>query len=209
MKGATKYIIVFLITCAIFGTAWFVSSYLNARKFAELQQTQDQISIGILSSETEFDLLKDKSCDASAMEVFSDDLANLADKIAFSEEHFANPAEIATLKQQYTLLEIRDFLLTKRVAERCKQTPSFIFYFYGTKDDCPDCTRQGYVLDALRTAHPDVRIYAFDYNLELDTIKALRSIYKVGDTIPALVVNGVTYSGYQTLEQLQTLLKRK
>lgn len=208
-KHSTKYIIAFFLTVAIFASAWYTSTALNNKKFANLQAAQDKISIDILSSETDFDLLKENTCDNSAFSVFSADLATLAEKIAYSEQNVGTPEEISTLKKQYTLLEVRDFLLTKRVAERCKQTPVAIFYFYGTKEGCVDCTRQGYVLDVLREQNPSVRIYAFDYNLDLSTIKALRDIYKVGDMLPSLVINGTTYAGFQSLEQLQALIPKQ
>ena len=208
-KHTPKYILVFILTLGIFCSAWFISAAINERKFTNLKAAQDKISIDILSSETEFDLLKEESCDATATSVFSDELASLADKITYSEQHVATAEEIVVLKQQYTLLQVRDFLLTKRVAERCNQTPIAIFYFYGTKEGCDDCTRQGYVLDALRQQQSQVRVYSFDYNLDLSTIKALRSIYKISDTLPAIVINGVTYQGYQSLEQLQRLVSKQ
>jgi hypothetical protein len=208
-KQPWKYTLVFLITLAIFTSAWYTSDTINKRKFANLQASQNQISIDILSSETQFDLLKDDTCDASATSVFSDDLATLAEKIAYSEQNVGTPDEISALKKQYTLLEVRDFLLTKRVAERCHQNPVSIFYFYGTKEGCGDCANQGYVLDALRQSHPEVRVYAFDYHLDLSTIKALRTIYKIGDTLPTLVVNGVTYNGFQSLDELNALIPKQ
>jgi hypothetical protein len=206
MKQYIKYILTFVVTVAIFGGAWYASDMLNQRKFANLQATQDKISIDILSSETDFDLLKENSCDTSSASVFSNDLGVLAEKISYSEQNVATPQEISALKKQYTLLEVRDFLLTKRVAERCHYTPVVVFYFYGTKEACPDCVRQGYVLDVLRQNHADVRVYAFDYNLDLSTIKALQSIYKIGAALPAVVVNGTTYNGFQSLEQLEALM---
>ncbi len=202
----SKYFFVFLLTLGIFAGAWQTSTILNDKKFANLKATQDQVSIDILSSETQFDLLQEDSCVESATSVFGRELASLAEKIAYTEQHVTTSVEINTLKKQYTLLQVRDFLLTKRVSERCKQVTTTIFYFYGTSADCLDCVRQGYVLDAIRSQYPSVRVYSFDYNLDLDTIKALVSIYKIGDTLPALVINGTTYQGYQTLEQLRALI---
>ncbi len=206
MKGFRIYIVVLLITCAIFGSAWFASAYFNARKFAKLQDAQNKISLGILSSETQFDLEHANTCDVAS--VFSTDLANLAEKISYSEENVATPGEIDTLKKQYTLLEIRDFLLNKRTAERCNQTFTSIFYFYGTKDSCTDCVKQGYILDAIKQKFPDVRIYAFDYNLDLDSVRALKASFGVVEPLPALVINGVTYQGYHSLDEVSNYLKK-
>ena len=207
-KHSSKYILTLLLTAFVFAGSWYTSDTLNKKKFADLKNAQDKISIDILSSETEFDLLKEGTCDNTAASVFSTDLNTLAQKISYSEQHVATPDEINVLKKQYTLLQVRDFLLTKRVAERCHETPIAIFYFYGTSEDCPDCVKQGYVLDALRQNNPKVRVYAFDYNLDLSTIKALISIYKVGTTVPALVVNGTTYQGFRSLDELTSIVAK-
>jgi glutaredoxin len=100
-------------------------------------------------------------------------------------------------------------LLTKRIAERCKQKINTIFYFYGSKDACSECVKQGYVLDALREKYQALRVYSFDYNLDLSTIKALNSIYKIQNTLPSLVVNGKTVSGFKTVEELESLLPKE
>ncbi len=206
-KHFPKYILVFLLTIGIFVFAWSLSAYINQQKFNNLQDVQNKISIDILSSETQFDLLKEGTCDESASSVFSKDLISLAEKIAYSEQNNVTQ-DIETFKKQYSLLEVRDFLLTKRVAEACHHTPISIFYFYGTKLDCPDCVKQSYVLDALRQNNPAIRVYAFDYNLDLSTIDALVSIYNIGENLPALVINGITYNGYKTLDQLAVLIPK-
>ena len=207
-KHIPKYILVFFVTFAVFAIAWVLSAQINERKFANLKAEQDQVSIGILSSETEFDLLKEGTCDDNVGSVFAESLASLASKISYSEQNVATPQEIAALKKQYTLLEVRDFLLAKRAAERCKQSFTSILYFYGTSEGCPECVKQGYVLDALRQLDPQIRIYAFDYNLDLSTIKALVSIYNISDALPALVINGVTYQGFQSLADLKVLVSK-
>ncbi len=51
------YVLALVITGAIFGTALYVSNYLNDRRLAEIRATQDNISIDILSLETQFELL--------------------------------------------------------------------------------------------------------------------------------------------------------
>lgn len=209
MNGFRKYIYVFLITCVLFASAWYASTYFNSRKLNEVKDIQNKVAVDILSSETQFTLLEELSCQDLNNSVFSTEIATLAEKISYAEQNLSASDEIDLLKKQYTILEVKDFLLTKRVGERCKQTPASILYFYGRKENCEDCVKQGYVLDAIRQRYPYVRVYSFDYNLDLSTIKALRTIYKIGDKLPALVVNGKTYNGYQSLEQLEALIPKQ
>ncbi len=209
MKGFQKYFFVFLITCGIFATAWYLSAYVNTKKINEIKDIQNKIAIDILSSETQFSLLEELSCKDIDRPVLSEEIATVADKINYSEQNVNATDEVQLLKKQYTILQVKDFLLSKRIAERCKQKINTVFYFYSDKDVCTDCVKESYVLDALRQKYPTLRVYSFDYNLDLSTIKALRSIYEIKDTLPGLVIDGKTVSGFKTVEEVEALLPKE
>ncbi len=201
-----KYVLVFIITGMLFIIAGYTSNYFNNKKIDQLKSIQDKISVDILSSETQFALLEDLSCKEVSNTVLSQELATLADKIAYSETNIGNSDEIIGLKKYYSLLEIKDYLLMKKISERCGTKSAFALYFYSNKEDCQDCERQGYALTELRAKYPILRVYSFDYNLDMSAIKAMISIYKVGDTLPAMVINGKVYNGFQTADQLEAIL---
>lgn len=203
-----KYIIVFLITVGLFLGAISLSGYLNNRKLAEVQGIQDKISIDILSSETQFSLLSELSCQDVSRSNLSSELNSLAEKIAYSENNIGNTNDdVIELKKFYSLLEIKDFLLMKKINERCNTKTYSILYFYTTEVNCSECTKQGYVLTALREKYPDLRVYSFDYNLDLSALRAMISIYKVEDTkLPALVVNDKLTTGFQSIEDIEKLI---
>ncbi len=203
-----KYLIVFIITLGVFGTALYVSNTLNAKKLNELKSIEDKLSVDILSSEVQYSLLEELSCKEVTTSVLSDELSSLADKIAFTEQNFGSGSDqIKQLKQSYSLLEIKDYLLMKKISERCGKKSVFVLYFYANEDTCPDCVRQGYILTELHDAYPELRVYSFDYNLDLSAIKTLISIYKVPSQLPALIINGQVYAGLQTKEQIENVLK--
>jgi len=156
-----------------------------------------------MSSETQFSLLQEQSCKDVTNTILSSELNSLADKITYSENNIgANDTDVVSLKKYYSLLEIKDYLLMKQMRTRCGDDSIFILYFY-KNDNCADCTKQGYVLTSLREKYPDLRIYSFDYNLDLSAIKTMTSIYKVPDNLPAIVINGKVYSGLKTLEEIE------
>jgi hypothetical protein len=68
--------------------------------------------------------------------------------------------------------------------------------------------KQSYVLDAIREKYPTLRLYSFDYNLDLSTIKALKSIYKITDALPGLVIDGKTVNGFKTVSEIESLLPK-
>jgi hypothetical protein len=199
-----KYIIVFFITLTIFVVGLWVSNYFNNRKIDQLKKTESTISLDLLSSETQFSLLQEQSCkEVESSTVLSSELNSLADKIAYSENNIGSEnIDVVSLKKHYSLLEIKDYLLMKKIKERCGENSIFILYFY-KNDNCDDCTKQGYVLTTLREKYPDLRVYSFDYNLDLSAIDTMKSIYKVPDDLPAIVINGKVYSGFKTLEEIE------
>jgi hypothetical protein len=202
-----KYVLVFVITCGIFGTSWYLSGYFNERKLVGIRETQNQVATDIIASETQFDLLEELSCDDIGNTYLSDEIGKLAEKIAYGEQNLNAPEEILLLKQQYTILEAKEYLLTKRIAERCNKQITTILYFYATKDACADCVKQGYVLDAVREKYKAVRVYSFDYDLDSSTIRALKTIYKMEDgELPALVINGEVYTGFLSLPDIEATL---
>ena len=209
MKGFQKYFFVFLVTCGIFAVGWYLSSYVNNKKINEIKDIQNKIAIDILSSETQFSLLEELSCQDLNNSILSQEIATIADKINYSEQNVNAKDEVELLKKQYTILQVKDFLLSKRISERCKQKIHTVFYFYSNKDLCTDCEKQSYVLDALRQKYPSIRVYSFDYDLDLSTIKALKSIYKIQQNLPGIVVDGKTMSGFKTVEDIEAMLPKE
>jgi len=200
-----KYFVVFLITALIFGLAFYLSDFLSNRKINKLQSLQEDVSLDILSSQTEFDLLAERSCESLGRSILASKLGELAEKIEFSERNIGKTSEVVRLKKQYSLFEIKDYLLMKRVLRRCNLPAYFVLYFY-SNENCQDCEKEGFVLTALREKHPDLRVYSFDYDLDLGAIRALKDLYKIKPELPALVVNEKTFQGFQDMETLEKLL---
>lgn len=201
-----KYVIVFFITSTIFISGLWLSSYFNSQKIDQLKVIESKISLDLMSSETQFNLLAEISCKEISNTVLSSELNSLADKISYSENNIGvENVDVISLKKYYSLLEIKDYLLMKKITERCGEKSIFILYFY-KNDNCQECTKQGYVLTGLHEKYPNLRVYSFDYNLDLSAIKAMISIYKVPDNLPAIVINGKVYSGFNSSEDIEKLI---
>ena len=204
-----KYLFAFVITAAIFATAIFASTYFDNKRIAEVQAIEDKIAVDILALETQFDLLEDLSCEAiSENSVLSSELNSLERRLAFTEGQLGTDnAEVERLKRSYSLLQIKDYLLMKRVSEKCNLDPIFIFYFYSNAGDCDECTRAGHVLTHLREQYPKLRVYSFDYNLDLSALQTLITVNNIeGNTLPAIVINDEVKYGFQSVEALEEVL---
>ncbi|MDP3763246.1 MAG: hypothetical protein Q8Q92_01135 [bacterium] len=204
MIDSKKYIAAFAITAVIFGTAIFVSNILSQKKLEDVRAIENRVALDILSSETQFALLEETSCRDIGPGFLSKELGSLGEKLSYAEEQTElNTADLEYLKRSYFLLEIKDYLLMKRLTEKCGIRPTFILYFYSTKDVCEDCEKMGYVLTALRDKYPDLRVYSFDYHFDLGAIKTLISIYKVNSDLPAIIINRETIYGFHSVEDLE------
>jgi len=201
-----KYIIVLLITLGLFGIAAYSSSFLDQKRLAELKTVQDKISLDIMSSETEFAILEELSCKDASNSLLTSRLNELESKIQYSEQNIGiNNPEVITLKRYYTILQIKDYLLMKRISDRCKLNSTFVLYVYDP-NLCTDCSKQALVLNSLRTKYPNLQIYSFDNTVESSAMKALILTYKVPNEYPSFVINGKVYSGFKTVEDIEKLI---
>lgn len=202
-----KYIFSFLITAIIFTTAIYLSNYFAEKKLDEIRNIQDKIAIDILSSETQFSLLEESSCKEFGTGTLSTELGNLEDKLTYTEsERGHDDPEVITLKKYYSLLEIKDYLLMNKISDKCKKTPLSIIYFYGTDNNCSDCEKEGYVLTHLRETYPELRVYSFDYNIDVSAVKTLISINKIKNELPAIIIKDKVYYGFQGVDELEKIM---
>ena len=203
-----KYLIVFLITLGLFLTATYLSNYFSDKKINQLKLIQDKIAIDILSSETQFSLLSELSCKNITDSVLSGELGELGQKLEWGEKNLGNTEEVSYLKKYYSLLQIKDYLLMKKISSRCGVKSAFILYFYTTAENCSECEKESLVLSSLREKYGELRVYSFDYSIDLSAVKALLQIYKIKDTeLPALVLGDELLTGFRSIEELELKVK--
>ena len=205
-KDWIRYILVFLITLTLFLSSAWLSSFMNTKKIRDIRNIQDKISIDIMSSETQFQLLQEFTCKDVSAATLSSELNSLAEKISYSEENINKRDDVQDLKKYYSLLQIKDYLLMQKIKDRCNMPVTPIFYFYTTLENCSNCVKEAAVLNKLRTEYPELRVYSFDYNLDLSALKTLLRTFKVEDTkLPALYMNDKLYTGFLDENDIKTL----
>jgi len=199
-----KYVLAFAITAVIFATAVYTNNYFNDRRIGEMRSIQDSIATNISSSEVEVALLSDIPCNEAGSSMLSSELNPLAERIAYSEENIGTDnADVIALKKAYSLLEIKDYLLMKDIAKRCGQKFGSALYFYGNNESCPDCDKASYVLTYLRNKYPELRVYSFDYNLDLSAVQTLIKMLKIKSALPAIVIDREVLNGFQERDVLE------
>ena len=201
-----RYSIVFIITAIIFGFTFWLSNQLSAGKIKEIQNLEDQIALRILSTETRYSLLENSSCQHIGGNNTSDiglnsELTDMAHRVKFmANELGADNEKVVALKQYYTLLQIKDYLLTKELYNRCGTHIASILYLY--QDVCQDCVKQSIILDDLAKKYPEIRVYWIDKDIETPALDTLVSILNIQKT-PSIVIKDKAYSDFQTTEQIE------
>ena len=207
-----KYVITFLITGGIFLVAFFLSDNINNKKIEVIKDTRDKIAIDILSTETRFALLSASSCSNSMQDndfeaSLTEELNNLAQKLKFIESQLGvDDEQVLIVKRQYTILQIKDYLLVQEFSKRCNQHVPTILYFH--ENDCADCRKQSIVLDKIHELFPQVRVYWLDRGLDDPTMRTLVSMFKITQ-VPSLVFEEKKYDGLQDLDVLTALLEKE
>ncbi len=199
-------LIALVVTMVIVATVIYAVNYLDNRRVAELDSIQNQLATDTLSVETQFALLEEAPCEAlTEGNTLSATLADLGARLVLAEERLsATDPKVLELKKQYTLLEIRDYLLTKRLAKACHaDTPVALYFYSNVPGACVDCDRASYALSYLHETYPNLRVYSFDYNLDLGALKTLIAVEKIHPEFPAFVVEGKHSYGFTSLDILE------
>lgn len=197
-----------LITVVIIGTVVYAINYLDKRRLSELTSIQNQLATDTLSLETQFSLLETAPCeDQASGNELSKEVSDLGSRLAQAEDRLGSKNEqVIELKKQYSLLQIRDYILTKKLENTCHTKPVVALYFYSNEPGaCSDCDKASYALSYLHEKNPTIHVYTFDYNLDLGALKTLIAVLKVEPNFPAFVVEGKRSYGYTTLEDFEKL----
>jgi len=205
------YAVAFVISVLLFSSGFLIGLQLVQNVNEGLRQELDSLKLRTTEMELLLLLKQNSSVElcpfyAEQLRLFDVQTTDFGQKIDFLEKNRGREdGAVQSLKREYLLMQMRDYLLVQRINQECPQKISTILFFY-TNQDCPECTRQGEIGPPLKREMPGVMIYAFDVDLKSAAVQALEKIYGVGN-YPTLVINGKAYQGYQSKEQVEALLK--
>ena len=204
-----KYVLVFFITSFIFAIGFWLSNYINNQKVSEINALRQELQLNVLSIETQFSILETAICENSSFSTLASELYEMGAKLSYMESRFGqrNP-EVIKLKKYYSLLEIKNWLLVKKAKKECQAQLIPILYFYSNRKNCPSCPKQGYVLSYLRNKYPFLRIYSFDYNLDLAALSTIKSIYSLKNKPPIIIIGKKVYYGFKDKAALSKILPK-
>ena len=115
--------------------------------------------------------------------------------------------EFKLIEREYTLSEIKYWLLAKQSKIDCGSDAVSVLYFYSDAEgQCKDCSAQGTILSFLKEQFKDrLLVFSIDVNVEDPMLSILKKTKEVND-LPTLVIEEDSYSGLLEQEKLKTII---
>jgi hypothetical protein len=209
----TKYMAALAITILIFISGILIGNYLGSLKANQVSALQEDIFFNTFGLDVKYDLLLDLDCEeimvSEGSPVEIDDLREVGQKLTYLENQLgAKDREVRKLKEYYHLLEIRHFLLSKSLEEKCDLSTNIVLYFYAIDEICEACEGQGNVLTFLHRKNPLFNVYSFDITIDNPAVDSLKERYGIetGRDVPAIVFEGEVYKGFRDKNELARIL---
>jgi len=202
-----KYLAVFAISTLIFIAGLGLGLAITHYELSGIQDIEERLRADIASAELEYVLIAENPCNPAALSVAASKLDELGQTLNYMENKLGKTnQDVLRLAEYYSLLEIRHWLLMRKVNDECSDKYDLILYFYSNiPEECADCEDQGYILSYLKKERPDVYIYSFNVGIDSSALNALKKIYGI-ETVPTLVINDETFVGFKTLEEIKEII---
>lgn len=205
-----------VITTFIFSAGLLLGLYIERFFLSDLSSRTADIENSV--REIELEMLYFQSVDESYSCIFLNELVRkinnnldtLANRLlSYSESDILfTKVEMRNIKQTYTYLLIKDWLLQERIKETCGTKTVTILYFY-TVEDCDDCVTQGNILTLLKNDFKEsVMVFPLDVGIDIEMIKILMSNFNLKST-PALIIDGEAHPGITNKAHLTEIICSK
>jgi len=113
------------------------------------------------------------------------------------------PERYEYLKKKYHLMQLRTFLLYKRLNDECEQQSDVILFYFSKNN--PESQEQGEILDGI-VEKQDVTVFAVELNYSKE-IEFVERYYVIKEA-PSLVINFETIKeGLTQAEEIEELIK--
>ena len=199
------YIAAFAITTLVFIVGILIGNQFTATKLNQIEGLQQELNARTIGAELQTLLLTQFPC-TSFNSTLTEELFDVGTKLDYMENQLGkNNKEVLSLKEYYSLLEIRHWLLLRLAKERCGTDYNLVLYFYSNLGDCPDCDQQGSVLSTLHKKYPGVNIYSFDINLPNPALQTVKRIFGVKQA-PTTIANTKVMQGIRDKNELEAVL---
>lgn len=201
-----RYFLTWVLVTLVFLIGLFLGQWIAEWKMEEFAQEEKEFRNYLFGLELLPEILAESLCEADVF-ALTEKKVEMGRLLTELEARLGkdNP-DVISLKKDYTLLSLKQWLLVKRIKEECGKNLTIILFFYSNKQNASLSEAQGYVLDYLYLKYPNTLVtYALDTDLDLPVLDVVKEVYGIRQ-VPSLVINEVTYPGFQPKQKLESLL---
>ncbi|HLC33144.1 MAG TPA: hypothetical protein VJJ82_04925 [Candidatus Nanoarchaeia archaeon] len=206
MEKTQGVVTIFLLVVVVFALGVVFGNSWNSADASEAGKLLQSSELDAESFRVEQELFNsfESNCDLAKtrLGVLSNDLARLGKVLGAKNAREQLGSEYDFHKKKFHLMQIRTYILEKKLSSDCAGSGNVILYYFSQDD--PASEEEGTVLDLLVAEYP-LHVFAIEYNYAKE-LKFLEEYYQVNNT-PTLVVNfKEVLSGPVSKEQLVPLL---
>ena len=205
-----RYVIAFLITIGFFIIGIFIGFQLSNTRISYLQESATQQRLDFDSLQVQYlyagKLTEQGNCNAIEATLNTNilNLIKTQERLEqYEKESTTQLIAFRTLKREYTLAELRYWLLVRDTQDICHRDAITVVYFYTDDKNCPECRTEGFILTYLKKLFKD-RLLVFSLDAELTEeplVNLLIQSYNV-TTYPSIIVNDELLEGFQNKDQV-------
>lgn len=203
-------IMAFFVTVSIFLIGFLVSEEYNAYKVSSIKDDYRGLFEDMESLQLEEMYLEQKNSSSCSLreyqlEQLSGRLNDVMKRLVAYQNAREFSSEFFNLKRDYTLLQLRAWILTRSIQKECDLDVISVLYFFDLTT-CPSCEEQGYVLDFYRreVGHK-LMVFSVDRELSLPIMGMITTDYNVSSA-PVLIINGKKHDGLVNKDQMKEIL---
>ncbi len=200
------YLIAFVVTVAIFSLGIYVGMVIDesakANVDSELRTVEQDLYLSRIMLLMEENTTAFCPIYSEKLETVNSERQLIGDRLEYLET--VRGLHDDALKESYFDLELENYLLMEKMKKDCGGDFIPVLFFYADGDQ--NSNSQGEVLNQLRAANPQVKVFSFDGNMDSAVVKVLKEKYLVS-SYPAVVFNDSRLVGFQSLAQLEKKLQ--
>ena len=199
-----RYIIAALLTGFIFILGLMLGLVIEGKRVQYIESMNRIEKLDYSSLQLQYayidQLSQEKNCDAvsKTFEKNIIQLENTRERLENYEQNAnLNKKDLHALKREYIIAQLNYWLLAKRIKKICNRDLVAILYFYSTKEKCPDCGKQAFILTYLKQQFKDkLLIFSFDSTYKDEPmIGMLKDQYGI-NKYPTLVIEEEVFGGF-------------
>jgi len=205
------YVGAFLMSLAIFIVGIYIGSTMDSSHLASISEDVSSVSDRVASVQLLILMEGNSSAFCPAYSSELDAIDREVERMGYMLSYLEDEKGVYDneLKKKYFVLEAESYLLSRKVGSLCGGGSVLLINFYSNKR-CDNCKAQGTEVlkarDELAADGIDVKLFSFDGDLNSSVADALAAQYSI-DSYPSVVIDGKTYAGYRSSDELTALIK--